>query len=176
MAVTACRSEPLVDVKVDLGSAVDKLAAAVERIERDRAAEAARAERQAATHEPSDGDLPPGATKAIARARAAIAARDFDKLRALLDDGGEGIASYDIGDDLKATTARAAINAWRARPALLTGLAEALAGPCEADPPEDGHVIVVCGGQRSGAPFVMLTNLDERSPGTFKIYTLNTTL
>lgn len=95
---------------------------------------------QATTQAPP-GTLPPAAVQAIAAARAAIAARDFDALRRLLEDHGD----YAIGNALFTRSADAAIAAWRRDPALVRKIEGALSGTCQTDnAAEDEDWIVLC--------------------------------
>lgn len=85
------------------------------------------------------GAFPPAATSTIARIRQAIAAHDFLVLRGLLEDDGEFL----VGPGLTASTAQAAVEAWRANPATLADLDRILAMPCSAEE-DDGMTIITC--------------------------------
>jgi hypothetical protein len=124
---------------------------------------------------PPTAGVPRAAADEVARARQAIAARDLDALRPLLADTPG--ASFDVGNGTIATQADAAIAAWRSSPGALAELDRALAGPCSAEPPDEGQVLVTCPDDdhsRSGGLFVMFSNMmDEReSEDRFVVFTV----
>jgi hypothetical protein len=117
-------------------------------------------------------DVPKGAAKTIQKAREAIRANDFEALQATLS--GDDAASYRIDGDLEAKTPRAAIEAWRKKPEILKKIDAALAAKCEVDPPDEGHILVSCGTQSSGAVFVILSNMMDASESkdVYRIYSV----
>ena len=103
-------------------------------------------------------DVPPGAARAIKEARDAIAVGDRRALQDVLADEGD----FQLDDELKATTAKAAVEHWTD---MLHEIDGALAGRCEVDPPdEDGHEMVVCGDREEpGDVFVIFSNMTDLS-------------
>jgi len=113
-------------------------------------------------------DVPRAAATTIRQARAAIGAGDH---RALEKQLAREFGSYQVEDELEATTARAAVEGWNENPAMLKRIDRALTERCDVDRYDDGHVLIMCGRERAGSTFVMVSNMvdDAEREDRFRI-------